>query len=301
MYQLYICLLLPLVAYALSRTSPPSGALVVRQSGTQAGEFSPGSTTAAKSIFIYPGTYHEQVFITYAGPLTVYGYTNDTSSYKNNQVTITNNLNAQDNGGNDPCATVRAHGNFFNLYNVNVANTYGQGKQATALSAAGSHQGYYGCSFTGYQDTLLADGGAVDWIYGDASAWFGECTITAVGPGAITAMSRNSATETTYYVIDHSEVISASSSSLIGETYLGRPWREYARVIFQFTDLPDIINPAGYTTLATLGPNAKFSEFENTGAGANTSARVDLTPISAAITKDQVWGSGWTEWTDTSY
>lgn len=93
------------------------------------------------------------------------------------------------------------------------------------------------------QDTLLADGGglqyysncyiagAVDWIYGDASAWFGECTIAAVGGGAITAMSRNSATETTYYVIDHSKVISASSTSLTGKTYLGRPWREYARVV----------------------------------------------------------------------
>ena len=42
-----------------------------------------------------------------------------------------------------------------------------------------------------FQDTLLADGGkqyysncyiagAVDYIYGDASAWFGECTLGGV-------------------------------------------------------------------------------------------------------------------------
>ncbi|KAF8977751.1 pectinesterase [Cyathus striatus] len=114
-------------------------------------------------------------------------------------------------------------------------------------------------------------------------------------------MSRNSDTETTYYVIDHSKVVSASSSSLIAKTYLGRPWREYARVVFQYTDLPDIINPAGYTTLATLGPNAKFSEYQNTGAGSDTSQRVYLTPISAAITKNQVLGNDWKSWTDISY
>ncbi|KAF8994406.1 pectin methyl esterase [Cyathus striatus] len=311
----------PLSALSVSRISPPSGALVVRQNGTQAGEYSTvsaavaalGSSTTTKSIFIYPGTYKEQVYVTYGGPLTIYGYTTDTGSYQNNQVTITNNLNAQDNGGNDPSATFRAHSASFTLYNINIANSYGQGKQATALSAKSTYQGFYGCSFTGYQDTLLADGGgyqyysncyiagAVDWIYGDASAWFGECTIAAVGPGAITAMSRNSDTETTYYVIDHSKVVSASSSSLIAKTYLGRPWREYARVVFQYTDLPDIINPAGYTTLATLGPNAKFSEYQNTGAGSDTSQRVYLTPISAAITKNQVLGNDWKSWTDISY
>ncbi|KAF8991523.1 hypothetical protein BDQ17DRAFT_1433021 [Cyathus striatus] len=63
-------------------------------------------------------------------------------------------------------------------------------------------------------------------------------SIAAVGPGAITAMARVSDAETTYYVTDHSKVVPASSSSLT-----------------------DIINPAGYTTLATLRHNIKFSEY----------------------------------------
>lgn len=45
---------------------------------------------------------------------------NSTGSYKSNQVTITNNLNARDNGGNDACATLRAEKDGFNLYNCNV-------------------------------------------------------------------------------------------------------------------------------------------------------------------------------------
>jgi pectinesterase len=131
---LFLFLVYPL-ALAISRTSPPSGAVVVRQSGTQSGEFSTisaaitslGSATTNRTIFIYPGTYKEQVVIQYKGPLTIYGSTTDTGSWKSNTVTITNNLNAQDNGGNDASGTLRALSNDFRLYNVNVANTYGQG------------------------------------------------------------------------------------------------------------------------------------------------------------------------------
>ena len=144
------------------------------------------------------------------------------------------------------------------MYNINVANTYGQGKQATALAARGHQQAYYGCQFTGYQDTLLADAvggpqyysncyieGAVDYIYGGSSAWFGECVLASNGPGAITANSRGSASDPSYYVIDSSTITSATSADLVGQVYLGRPWEIYARVVFQRSVLPDLINPAG--------------------------------------------------------
>lgn len=66
-------------AFAASRTSPPSGAIVVRAGTTTTGEFKTVSSAVAslpndsssRSIFIYPGTYSEQVYITRAGPLTV--------------------------------------------------------------------------------------------------------------------------------------------------------------------------------------------------------------------------------------
>lgn len=48
------------------------------------------------------------------------------------------------------------------MFNVNVVNSYGkpvQQSQALALSASGLRQGYYGCSFTGWQDTVLTDKG----------------------------------------------------------------------------------------------------------------------------------------------
>lgn len=242
------------------------------------------------------------------------GSSKDTGSYKQNTVTITNNLNAQDNGGNDACATVRATSAAPNLriYNINIVNSFGAGKQATALSSKGSQQGFYGLKITGYQDTLLADGGgfqyysncyiegAVDYIYGSASAWFGECTLASSGGGAITANSRNSATDPSYYVIDSSTITSGTSASLVGKVYLARPWRTFARVVFQNSALPDLINAAGYTTLAA-NATPIFSEFGNTGAGASTSKRVMYTPTSAAVTHAQALGLAYSSWIDTTY
>lgn len=66
-----------------SRTSPPSGCLVVRGSGTESGEYSTlSSAVAALSgddacIFMYSGTYAEKVTLDYSGSLTLYGYTEE--------------------------------------------------------------------------------------------------------------------------------------------------------------------------------------------------------------------------------
>jgi pectinesterase len=66
----------------VSRTSPPSGCLIVRGSGTKTGEYGTVSSavavlsaTATSCIFIYPGVYTESVYIKNRGPLTIYGST----------------------------------------------------------------------------------------------------------------------------------------------------------------------------------------------------------------------------------
>ncbi|KAG5350670.1 hypothetical protein C0989_009909 [Termitomyces sp. Mn162] len=198
------------------------------------------------------------------------------------------------------------------MYNVNIKNTYGPGVQATALAARGIKQGYYGCAFYGYQDTLLADAdgpqyysncyieGAVDYIYGAASAWFGECTLASVGGGAITANSREVASDTSYYVIDSSTIASNTSTDLTQKVYLGRPWRVLARVVFQRSILPNIINVAGWTTMAA-NATPIFQEYANTGAGSDTSKRMYETPLDTLITHAQVLGSDYATWIDESF
>ena len=123
--------------------------------------------------------------------LTIYGYTSDTSSYSGNQVTITASKSQKDGLNNDETGTLRVKANNFKLYNINVNNGYGKGSQAIALSAY-ADSGYYGCKFTGYQDTLLANQGyqlyskcliqgATDFIFGqNGLAWFEKSDIRVV-------------------------------------------------------------------------------------------------------------------------
>ena len=77
------------------RTKPDRGAIIVDASGKYPGSFlnvsaavsSLHNRTDAQKIFIFPGTYAEQVYIApHAGPLTVQGYTNDARSYQDNEV-----------------------------------------------------------------------------------------------------------------------------------------------------------------------------------------------------------------------
>jgi pectinesterase len=107
--------------------------------------------------------------------------------------------------------------NNFRAYNINFRNTYGTQGQAVAVTANGDKQGYYACGFYGYQDTLYAKSGrqyysncyvegAVDFIFGFAAAWFGECTIASNGGGYITASSRGTTADDVWYVFDHSTV-----------------------------------------------------------------------------------------------
>ncbi|KAL2129177.1 hypothetical protein VTI74DRAFT_8117 [Chaetomium olivicolor] len=304
-----------LEARAAARTSPPKGCLVVRRSGTKAGEYSTISAALAAvkangCVFIYGGTYAEQMRITTAG-LKIYGYTTDISSYKSNTVTITHKLGSHDAGSLDASSTVNVVATDFSMYNINVENTYGTAGQAVALTANGVRQGYYGCSFKSFQDTLYAKAGyqyysncyiegAVDYIFGDAAAWFGECTIASVRGGYITASSRTNADDTAWYVFDHSTItVAAGAQDVKGAVFLGRPWRVLARVIYQFSSLSDIVNPEGWAPMAA-GATPIFMEYQNTGAGADTSKRKYLTPTKAAVSKSQLWPEN-SDWYDKTY
>ena len=61
------------------------------------------------------------------------------------------------------------------------------------------------------------------------------------------ASGRESATGTNFYVINNSNVSAAAGHKVAkGAYYLGRPWGEYAQVVFQKTYLSDVINSAGW-------------------------------------------------------
>lgn len=147
------------------------------------------------------------------------------------------------------------------------------------------NQGYYACQFIGFQDTILANvgnqlyaksyiEGATDFIFGmRASAWFEQVDIGVVkaSVGYITASGRQS-DDANWYVINNSTVSAAPGNDVTpGAFYLGRPWRNFARVVFQNPDLSNVINVIGWSIWNVGDPRTNmttFQEFDNTGAGA---------------------------------
>lgn len=319
-----------LVAFALAatRTSAPSGALVVSKTAksgqyltiqSAVNKLSTTSTTA-QSIWIDQGTYTEQVYIpALKSALTIYGYTADTTSYSGNKVTITNDLSLDDVSTDDLTATLRAWTPNLKVYNINLVNTRGQGSQALAVSAEATKQGYYGCQFKGYQDTILAQTGvqvyaksliqgSTDFIFGQhAQAWFDGCDIRvlAASLGYVTASGRASSSDTSYYVINKSNIAAASGNSVTaGAYYLGRPWGAYARVVFQETSMTNVINAAGWHIWNTgdeRTSNVYFGEYDNSGAGASGTRASFSTKLTSAVAITTVLGSDYTSWVDTSF
>ncbi|KAK0442721.1 carbohydrate esterase family 8 protein [Desarmillaria tabescens] len=314
-----------------SRTSAPSGAVVVRASGASSGEYSTVQAAVDsladdgtdQVIFIYAGTYTEQVYIDRDGQTTIMGQTSDTSSYESNTVTITYSLSLADADDDDSTGTLRVHKDDFALYNVNVKNTFGKAStngQALALSAYGTNHGYYGVGFYGYQDTVLAETGnqfygycyiegAVDYIFGQyARAYFHYNRIASVGAGAITANGRSSSDGVSLYVINKATITTSSSatSSIEGKVYLGRPWGEYARVVYTSCSLGNLINSAGWEEWSSSEPNTDhvtFAEYGSTGSGASgtrASFATTLTSTSGYTISD-VLGSDYADWVDSDY
>ncbi|KAF7560149.1 hypothetical protein G7046_g3995 [Stylonectria norvegica] len=272
--------LLP-TALAVSRTSAPSGCITVAKSGgsyttIQAAINSLSTTsTSAQCIFIAKGTYDEQVKVTArSAQLTIYGSTTDDTSYAANTVTITHDLSQADGLNNEGTATLGIRAAGFKLYNVNVENTYGEGSQAVALSSY-VDSGFYGSSFVGFQDTVLSNEGNQVFVKSNG----------AESSGA------------SYYVFNDCDIAAASGQSVpSGAYYLGRPWREYARVVFQYTSMSSVINSAGWHIWNSgdeRTSNVLFGEYQNTGAGASGTRASFATKLSSAVSISTILGSGY--------
>lgn len=266
------------------------------------------------------GTYKEQVYVpVLKSALTIYGETTDTSSFASNTVTITQGKSQDDSANNDLTATLRAWSPNMKVYNVNIVNTRGSGSQALALSAYADKQGYYGCQFKGFQDTILAQTGnqvyaksyiegATDFIFGQtATAWFDgvDIRVLAASLGYLTANGRDSDSNPSYYVINKSTVSAASGNTVnAGAFYLGRPWRNYARVVFQNTALSNVINSKGWAEWSSSDPRTDkvtFGEYGNTGTGASGTRASFAKKLSAAVSISTVLGSSYKDWVDTTY
>lgn len=94
--------------------------------------------------------------------------------------------------------------------------------------------------------------------------------------------------------------MAAGVDGLEGKVYLGRPWRVLARVVFQNSELSDVVNAAGWTTMAE-GATPAYYEWNNSGDGADTSERLYESQLAAAVEHATVLGSDYGSWVDSSY
>lgn len=124
-----------LEARAVARTSAPAGAIIVDQTGAINGSYTTfqqgvnalsTTTKTNQYLFIYPGTYTEQVYVpSLKSNLTIQGYTTDASTYAGNQVTLTYNLALINTTSDDLTATLRQWNKNTKVYNLIIQNTFG--------------------------------------------------------------------------------------------------------------------------------------------------------------------------------
>ncbi|EFQ35626.1 pectinesterase [Colletotrichum graminicola] len=311
-----------------ARARPPAKSLVVDASGKHPNSFTHlndailalKNTTKEQTIFIMPGIYVEQALIpNHIGHLTIQGHTCDARSYEGNKATLTNRLSRTmpNITTNDATATLRLWGENIKIYNLNIANTFGRAKkngQALAVSAQNTNLGFYGCKFTGYQDTIYANegrqiyaksfiNGAVDFVFGTrASAWFESCDIQTIGKGYITANGRDTADNPSFYVFNKANVTGTSGPASVT---LGRPWRPFSRVVFQNSALSDVVKPVGWVAWndSSRTDNVYYKEYENTGPGSDGLRANFSSELCAPIKPVTILGKGFEKewWVDMSY
>ena len=190
-----------------------------------------------------------------------------------------------------------AIGEGFMAKSMGFRNTAGpEGHQAVALRVQSDRAIFYNCRMDGYQDTLYVQAyrqffrncvisGTVDFIFGDSATVIQNSLIIVRKPmdgqfNTVTAQGRARKNETTGLVIHNCRIVPEQELSPLRfqiQTYLGRPWKEYARTVIMETTLGDFINPAGYhvwneTSFAL--ETCSYLEYANRGPGANTNRRV---------------------------
>ena len=183
----------------------------------------------------------------------------------------------------------------FYAENLTIENNAGSVGQAVALHVSGDRCAFRNCRILGNQDTLYTDGlnsrqcfrecyieGTTDFIFGSATVLFDNCIIFSKANSFITAASTPQGKS--YGYVFHNCKITAAEG--VNKVFLGRPWRDFAKVVYINCELGSHILPAGWSNWAgtSRDKTAYFAEYENKGQGATNSQRVEW---SYQLTKDE--------------
>ncbi len=224
-----------------------------------------------------------------------------------------------DNGDPKTCGTfcsptMFVTGDGFRAEHLTIANDLSKrGKprtQGVALSLTADRAVLRDVRLLGAQDTLFASSkkcdpagpcvmsrqyfencyieGEVDFIFGNAKAWFEDCELRSIvhqGGEYLTAQSRISLDQDSGYVFDRCRTTAEAG---VDKVYLGRPWRDFATVTFLRSELGPQVAPAGWSEWhpgeTERLKTAVYSEFGSTGPGADAK---DRESYSKQLTKEE--------------
>ncbi len=197
----------------------------------------------------------------------------------------------------------------FTIENMTIENSAGPRGHALALRVDGDRVVFRGCRFLGWQDTIFVNRGrqyfedclvegAIDFIFGGATAFFERCEIRVAGPGYITAASTPDH-QPHGFVFSQCRITGYTAEP---NTFLGRPWRDYAKTVFLNCEIAPVVHAAGWDNWKK--PQAEkttfYAEYQSTGPGAKPMERAtwsrQLTAEEvAALSREKVLGGadGW--------
>jgi len=173
----------------------------------------------------------------------------------------------------------------FRSENITFENSAGRVGQAVAVEVNSDKVTFYNCRFIGNQDTYYTNSfgriymkdcyieGTTDFIFGKSITVFDNCIIHSKKHSYITAASTPEAYKYGYVFFN----CTLTADSGITRVYLGRPWRDYARVVFIDCYLGNHIIPEGWHNWnkSWREQTAYYAEYNCRGPGADRSGRVN--------------------------
>lgn len=181
-------------------------------------------------------------------------------------------------------------GDDIKIENITIKNSSCNQGQAVALHVEGDRFIMKNSNILGCQDTLYTATsqsrqyyenchieGTTDFIFGQATAVFQDCTIKNLTDSYATAAATDK--HNAYgYVFFNCGLIAKEG---VTKAFLGRPWRPYAKTVFINSNIGKHIVPEGWHAwpgdkmFPEKEKTAYYAEYNNKGDGSETSQRVN--------------------------
>jgi len=246
-------------------------------------------------IHIKKGIYHEKLIIpSWKTKIALIGEDRENTVITNGDYSGKPNPSGKDLFGRAQYSTytsytVLVQGNDFVAENLTIINSSGRVGQAVALHVEGDRCIIRNCTLSGNQDTLYAAtensrqlydscyiSGTTDFIFGEATAVFRNCTINSLTDSYITAAATTPRQQYGFVFIQ----CKLTAEPGVTKVFLGRPWRAYAKTVFINTMMGSHIIPEGWNPwkgdlmFPEKEKTAYYAEYNNSGPGASVAHRV---------------------------